>query len=569
MPSYTLDLSLKSLDQWRPLFEAALHGNDDPTASASVLVVPVLQKEDDDNGSCATGCGGGDDASGEDTKKLPVEKLQACDLMKDLSELVFGTPYTGPHCCHFAPLLNEDGFDASSGKLFLWKNVVNGHPVRVLFVGLGPGSKLTPAKLDKALTKGLTQVKDIKGVKSLAVVLPSQSALAPETSLEIGVDALYQATYRSAEGIAKAQDQKAPVPTLTHVHLLMGTVPGECAFTKARSLAEARSHAKDLVNMPPNLKSTQTLADLATSLAEIPGVSVTVYDDPAWIEKEMPAFFQVARGSLASDPPKFICARYVSPTLTDGVSERKKITLVGKGVIFDTGGYQVKPGNSMNTMKGDMTGGAMVLVALKALAECGVPNLELNVYCAATPNKIDSDAMVPDTIVRATCGKYIEIRHTDAEGRLTLIDAVTKAAEESKPEVLLTVATLTGAAMAALGRRIAIMANNADWRAKVTAAADKVGDPYDTLEVFEDDYEAIRCKLDGADIVNSIYGRFRGAQTAAAFVMTGAPKKLPVVHLDIAGADMTDDDKATGIGQKTLIQFVLDELQTVGTSCSG
>ncbi|MFM7467875.1 MAG: leucyl aminopeptidase family protein [Vampirovibrionales bacterium] len=568
MPSLGLTFHSHTLSQWKPLLEAAI--NQEVTQpQASVLIVPVLQcDEENDPSPCPeTHCTHEEPSHDETSSQTPAsDKIHCCDLLKALPNVL---GFEGE--CHFAPLLDEEGFDAGHGKLFTWKGLVGTKrtPLRVVLVGLGKGSKVTYTKLDKAIQKAFTTVKSLKHVGSVAVVLPCKTALSPEVSFEAGIDAIYQATYRSLEGVTKQHAQKDPSPELHTVHVLMSELPSECYAKKAFALAQARSESKDLVNMPPNLKKTDVLADLARSLEALEGVSVKVYDDLAWLEKEMPAFFEVARGSVASDPPKFITAKYVSPHLSEGKTARKKITLVGKGVMFDTGGYQVKPGNVMNTMKGDMTGGAMVLTALKAIATLQVPDVEVSVYCAATPNKIDSHATVPDTIIRATCGKYIEIRHTDAEGRLTLIDAVTKAEADANPDVMLTIATLTGAAMVAVGRRIAVMSNDTAWRSVVTEAMDKVGDPYQTLDVVEEDYEAIKCKLDGADIVNSTYGRFRGAQTAAAFVMTGAKnKKLPIVHLDIAGADMTDDDKATGIAQKTLIQFVLDQAFCTEGACS-
>jgi leucyl aminopeptidase len=571
MPSLGLTFHRHALSQWKPLLEAAI-AQDTQSPHTSVLIVPVLQcDEETDPSPCPeTHCvheTSHDATHDKDEVKHPAsDKIHCCDLLKELPH-VLGMQEE----CHFAPLLDEEGFDAGHGKLFTWKGLVGEKrvPIRIILVGLGKAAKVTYVKLDKAVQKAFASVKSLKQVGSVAVVFPCKTALSPEVSFEAGIDAIYQATYRSLEGITKQTAHKDPTPDLHTVHVLMSEQPSECYAKKAFALAQARSESKDLVNMPPNLKKTDVLANLARSLTALEGVTVEVFDDLSWLEQEMPAFFEVARGSVASDPPKFITAKYVSPTLSEGKTERKKIALVGKGVMFDTGGYQVKPGNVMNTMKGDMTGGAMVLTALKAIATLQIPDVEVSVYCAATPNKIDAHATVPDTIIRATCGKYIEIRHTDAEGRLTLIDAVTKAEEASNPDVMLTIATLTGAAMVAVGRRIAVMSNDTTWRTTVTEAMDKVGDPYQTLEVVEEDYEAIKCKLDGADLVNSTYGRFRGAQTAAAFVMTGAKnKKLPIVHLDIAGADMTDDDKATGIAQKTLIQFVIDQAFCHGTSCS-
>jgi leucyl aminopeptidase len=264
----------------------------------------------------------------------------------------------------------------------------------------------------------------------------------------------------------------------------------------------------------------------------------------------MPCFYSVARGSLASDPPKFIHLHY------KGTNAIRKVALVGKSVIFDTGGYQVKPGNSMVTMKGDMAGGASVLGAFKALLALKPEHLEINVYLAATPNKIDSDAFIPDSILDTTCGKKVEMRHTDAEGRLTLIDAVTKA-ELEKPDVIITVATLTGAAMRAVGRCIALMGNNTAWRNKLEAAARTVDEPLQVLDLLPEDFENISSKLDGADIRNTSKSDNRGAQSAAAFILAGVKEQQPLLHLDIAGADMWQNETASALSVRTLATFLL------------
>jgi leucyl aminopeptidase len=324
-------------------------------------------------------------------------------------------------------------------------------------------------------------------------------------------------------------------------------------------MAQARARAKDLVNKPSNLKTVKTLADEARALSGLPGVQVRIEEDTAWIAREMPCFYEVAKGSVATDPPKFITVSYQP---ADPTKVKRRLALVGKSVIFDTGGYQVKPGDYMNTMKGDMTGGAMVLQVVRALAQLQPQHVALTVYLAVTPNKIDSDAMLPDAIVQTTCGKKVEIRHTDAEGRLTLIDAVAKAADAPQtPDALVTIATLTGSAMRAVGLCVALMANDAARAAgedqKLLAAAHSLGEPFQALDLIEEDEDDIKSKLDGADIINTSQNKNRGAQSAAAFVMSGAPARLPMLHLDIAGADMTSDEKATGIGLKSLIRYVL------------
>jgi leucyl aminopeptidase len=457
-------------------------------------------------------------------------------------------------------VLFEEGFTGAKGKTLVLRLPETAPFGTLVLTGLGKLARFNPGRLESAILKGVGAVAAWKGLASLTLMYPKTAFdavkhFSPQQALLAMVDGAAQAVYCSEEA-AK------PPSTLKHITLVWGQDPyinlGD-ELPTAWAMAQARARAKDLVNKPSNLKTVKTLADEARALSGLPGVQVRIEEDTAWIAREMPCFYEVAKGSVATDPPKFITVSYQP---ADPTKVKRRLALVGKSVIFDTGGYQVKPGDYMNTMKGDMTGGAMVLQVVRALAQLQPQHVALTVYLAVTPNKIDSDAMLPDAIVQTTCGKKVEIRHTDAEGRLTLIDAVAKAADAPQtPDALVTIATLTGSAMRAVGLCVALMANDAARAAgedqKLLAAAHSLGEPFQALDLIEEDEDDIKSKLDGADIINTSQNKNRGAQSAAAFVMSGAPARLPMLHLDIAGADMTSDEKATGIGLKSLIRYVL------------
>lgn len=450
-------------------------------------------------------------------------------------------------------LANEEKFDGSRGKVLQVRkgNSTAFKAKRLILLGLGEADKVLPKHWETNVQKAIGALLGLKGFSQLALYTPSGlGKLSSETVVHLAVDAAFHATYRSMES-------KDPNPTLEKL-LLVSEENLPVSLQQAESLASARSLVKDLVNHPANLKNTNTLVNQAKKIgsknAKFGAVQVSVQANTSWIEKNMPCFYTVARGSVATDPPKFIELHYMPKS----GKVKKHIAIVGKSVIFDTGGYQVKPGDYMVTMKGDMTGGAVALATMQAMAELQPKHISVSAYLAATPNKIDSDAMIPDSIVDTACGKKVEIRHTDAEGRLTLIDAVTKAAEK-KPAEIITIATLTGAASVAVGNHIALMGSDEALRDRVAQAARLQGEPVQTLDVIEDDFENIKSKLDGADIRNTSQAKNRGAQTAAAFVMSGAPEGTPMAHMDIAGADMTPDEKATGVSVKTLIQYLLNE----------
>ncbi len=469
--------------------------------------------------------------------------LQGKDSFEPSAVLSAIEPFTGA-----AAILSEEKFDGSRDKTALLRSLPGkSGPRRVIAAGLGKEKELNAKTLGRSLRAAVDQALSFSNVGAVAIAIPAAGGLETADRLLACVDAVYDATYASREA-------KKPGKTCSTVLLSSEFAFGasENDLKHSIAIAAARSSSKDLTNMPPNLKRTTTLVEKARSIAALPHMKVDIIDDRAWIEKEMPCFFTVARGSLATDPPKFIRAHFNPP------GARRKIAIVGKSVIFDTGGYQVKTDDYMNTMKADMTGGAMALSVLEAFAGLGLENTAVSAYCAATPNMIDSEAMLPDSIVSTTCGKKVEIRHTDAEGRLTLIDAVAKACED-KPDLIITVATLTGSAARAVGEAIALMGNHPEYRERLAACAKQSGDPCQTLDIWDEDFEDIKSKLDGADIINTSQNKNRGAQSACAFVMSGLTAEIPMLHLDIAGADMTKDEKATGIGVKALLRFLIGQ----------
>ncbi len=487
------------------------------TVRADGLVVPVFQEEKKE---------------GAETKRSLLRTPELEALEGRLSGTLFS-------------ICDEEKFEGAAGKIQVFRKAPadSFEPRRLVLAGLGVRAKVRTEKIEKSIGAAVENLLGIKGIQTIAIVLPDSSY----ATIQAVIDGASQATYRSRES-------KEKPPALGKVMLLSAEEPDAMAqksLERGRSLAISRALVKDLVNMPSNTKTTTSLVHAAEEIMKMPNVTGEVRHTE-WVETNMPSFYTVAIGSVASDPPKFIRLSY-----RPGPVAKKRLAVIGKSVIFDTGGYQVKTDNYMNTMKGDMTGGAVALGTMRACAELQLA-CELDVYLAATPNKIDSHAMLPDSIIDSTCGKKIEIRHTDAEGRLTLIDAVSIAAREN-PAAMVTIATLTGSASRAVGTAIALMGNDEALRSRVEKAARLTGEPVQTLDVIEQDYEDIKSKLDGADIINTSQNKNRGAQSAAAFVMSGAPEGLPMAHLDIAGADMTSDEKATGIALKTVVQWIIDE----------
>jgi len=281
-------------------------------------------------------------------------------------------------------------------------------------------------------------------------------------------------------------------------------------------------------------------------------VTCKIFDKEQAEKMGMDAFLGIARAS--DTPPKFIALEY-TPAKVKG---KRKLAIVGKGITFDSGGINVKPGDHMQDMKMDMSGGAIVLGVFSVIAKLK-PSFPVMGLIAATPNLISSTAIVPGDVVRAMNGKTIEVLNTDAEGRVTLADSLSYAVKEGATEII-DFATLTGAALVALGDEIAAMfSNNHDLLEAVKTAAYEAGEKVWELPL-EKDYKALN-KSDVADIANIPKSRYGGTITAALFLQEFIGN-TPWIHFDIAGPAFANKPSAltrkggTGFGVRTMLQYI-------------
>lgn len=309
--------------------------------------------------------------------------------------------------------------------------------------------------------------------------------------------------------------------------------------------------ARDLVNEPPNVLSPEALAERVMALAKAEGLEARIRDRAELEELGMGAYLGVAQGSV--NKPKFIELIY-----RPNSKPKRVVALVGKGLTFDTGGYSLKPPTNMTTMKGDMAGAAAVLGTMMAVARLALP-VEVRAYVAAAENMISGTAYRVDDVLTAMNGKRIEVNNTDAEGRLTLADALTYASRQG-PDVLIELSTLTGACVVALGEQVAgIFAFDDSLGKAVLKAADAAGEAAWRMPVVEEYRELL--KSDVADLKNT-GGRFGGAITAALFLSEFT--EAPFVHIDIAGPAFADKEHmlgpsgGTGYGVRTLVRYLED-----------
>ena len=313
---------------------------------------------------------------------------------------------------------------------------------------------------------------------------------------------------------------------------------------KGYVLGDCMNHAKDLVNTPYNYLNANDLAVYAKKLERFNNVTVEIFEKNQIEEMNMGAFLGVNKGSI--EPPKLILVKY------QGKKEFNDPTaLVGKGVMYDTGGYSLKTPAGMPGMKVDMAGSAAVISALEAIARL---ELKANVMAivAATDNRIGDNAIVPDDILVAASGKTIEIISTDAEGRLTLADAVWFAQQQGAKKVIDT-ATLTGSMVAALGHEFTgAFTNDKDFYKKFFKASKKAKEQVWEMPISKGYKKLIESKV--ADIKNT-GGRLAGASTAAQFIAEFIEKDTKWIHLDIAGTASNEKKEATGVMVKSFTEL--------------
>ena len=316
----------------------------------------------------------------------------------------------------------------------------------------------------------------------------------------------------------------------------------------AKHIAEAVEFARDLANEPAQYATPQRLAELALSFD---GLDTRVFEKEQIKKMGMGAFYAVSKGS--EEPPKFIHMRYSSPT------PLKRIAIIGKGICFDSGGLDIKPASSMLTMKDDMSGAACILGIMKVLSKFK-PDIEVHGIIAACENMPGAEAYKPGDILTAKNGKTIEVDNTDAEGRLTLADALCYACDLEVDEII-DIATLTGACMVALGNAASgIMGNDSEFINQIIKMGSLCGEKFWELPMWQEYRDNM--KSDVADMKNT-GTRYGGASSAGMFLKEFVKDDIKWAHLDVAGTAFLESPHkefgkgATGVGVRTILNYIL------------
>jgi leucyl aminopeptidase len=437
--------------------------------------------------------------------------------------------------------LGAAGFDAAIGSTLV---LAGSEGATLVAVGVGDVNELDAARLRSAAA---SFARAAKTHGALAFALAGTGSLAADVAAQAVVEGVLLARY-GYEPLQRAP-KGTPVTSVT----LVGEPDATPGAERGRAMAAVTQLARDLANTPHSHLNATGLADIATSRADEWGLAVEVFDKDALVEMGCGGLLGVNRGS--AEPPRMIKLTYTPPGEPAG-----RLALVGKGIMYDSGGIALKPGDEVHAqMKNDMSGAAAVIAAMSALAGLGCPNAVTG-YLMCTDNMPSGTAMALGDVITMRGGTTVEVINTDAEGRLVMADALVLATEEPT-DAIIDIATLTGACMRALGTQVAgVMGNNQGLVDQIRAAADATDEP-----VWQLPLEArYRKELDStiADLRN-LGGANAGAITAALFLAEFVGD-VPWAHIDIAGTAQSGGDAGwqtagcTGFGARLLTELAID-----------
>ncbi|MFA7543001.1 MAG: leucyl aminopeptidase [Candidatus Cloacimonadaceae bacterium] len=483
------------------------------------------------------------------TRKLP-EHLDTLILIHEENGKLKGLEFLDQDTIQMLEnFVKEDDYSFGYGKISTFACIKGKKRETFILVGAGAKSKLDSNKMRDLFAMGWRAAMAAKA-KQVQVMLGFSSALGDVNLGHVLAESALLSAYRFDKYLSKPE-----ASTIENIHLLLSTKNTRYlnrGILEGRIFAESTNMARDLVNEPANIINPESLAEFAKKTALQYGFSIETHSADKIKRLKMDALLAVGKGSKVD--PRLIIMRYT------GNPDKKNqlIALVGKGLTYDTGGYCIKPANSMMGMKSDMGGAAAVIGTMAAVANL---KLKVNVVAiiAAAENMISGEAYRPGDIITSMSGKTIEVVNTDAEGRLTLVDAIHYVLEKEKADKVLDIATLTGAAAAALGQDYSVViGNNEPWIEQLKEASRDSGELIWQMPLHEPYKELIKSEM--ADMKN-VGGPLAGAITAALFIREYVQNK-PWIHIDIAGSTMKDKPKgiygvgATGVGVRLLTSLL-------------
>jgi leucyl aminopeptidase len=422
---------------------------------------------------------------------------------------------------------------------------------RVMVVGLGEREKFSFDEIRRAAASAVWAAEKISVKEAVTIVHGAGiGGIEPSPAAEATAAGSILAGYRFDKYKSGEEKAKPRLEKLTIVEQDKEKVgPFEAGIKRADIVARAQNFTRDLVNEPSNVMTPVGFAEAVSKEAKEAGAHVEVFDE-AWIQKkQMNLFWGVAKGSV--NPPRLVVIKH------EGAGKSAPwLAIIGKGVMFDSGGISIKGWQGMEGMKGDMAGGAAVAGALIAMAGLGIKRNVMGLIPAAM-NEPDGGAQNPGDIVQSFAGPSVEIISTDAEGRLVMADALSYACELGA-SYLIDIATLTGASVVALGTKVAGLFT-CDEKMKnlfienVSFTAEKLW-PMPMFDEYKELLESTAAEI------RNVGGSHAGSITAAKFLEYFTEKK-PWTHIDMASKEFVDKTYscyrkgATGFGVRTLLRF--------------
>ncbi len=422
----------------------------------------------------------------------------------------------------------------------------------VVAVGLGPAPADGPVDSDVLSRAAGAALRSLsarpEGAGRVVLALPATTAdQAGAVALGAELGSYSFDRYRTGEKAEKKAARSAET-TLTVVSEAAGAAD---AVERAAVLAEAVSLTRDLVNTAPADLVPEDLASAAQEIAQQADLEIEVLDEHALSEGGYGGLTGVGQGS--ANPPRLVRLAYSHPEAT------KKVAFVGKGITFDSGGLSLKPAGSMDWMKSDMSGAASVLAAMRAISTLG---LKVNAvgYLTVAENMPSGTAQRPSDVLSIYGGKTVEVLNTDAEGRLVMADGLVRA-HEDEPDLIVDIATLTGAQLVALGTRVfAVMSNDDSVRDEIVAAAGAEGEASWPMPLPAELRAGLNSSV--ADIANVAGERWGGMLSAGIFLQEFIEEGTKWAHLDVAGPSFNQGGPhgytpkgGTGAGTRTLVRI--------------
>jgi len=427
---------------------------------------------------------------------------------------------------------------------------------RILLVGLGKKDSLSLERLRQVSGKTAVRTRELN-IQEIVTTLQEFRLNSTKATAQAVIEGSILGLYQFKELKTESQSDSSSIKSILLLERDMGLLDElQEGANIGNIIAESTNFARDIANMPANIATPSYLSAKAEELAATFSLKCEVLDESTAREIGMNAFLSVALGS--DQPAKLIILEY-KPSDNEKLDT---IVVVGKAITFDSGGLSLKQKLGMENMKYDKSGGCTVIGLMRAVSQLQLP-IHLFGLIPATENLPGGKAIKPGDVIKSLSGTTIEIVNTDAEGRLVIADALTYA-KKYTPQLIIDLATLTGACRIALGiYASALMANKEaeNFKKLITSAGEKTGERVWELPIWKEYYTHLRS--DFADLKN-VGGRDGAAIIAGAFLSKFVEKGTPWIHLDIAGTARSDKNKAyipkgaTGVGVRLIVQFIRD-----------